>query len=230
MDISFWFFLAKLLWINLFSAKLLWWACSLGSFMGFNAGKTPSSKPSSIRVSWFLFNSLSKSNRFEADMSGVFLMFPNKYLRSGFWNSLFVPCAVEPVIDFTAISTLGIANFFMAVKIVSCMRFSTVVSALVTAWLYLASSPEIRVRSFRELPGLCCHSLYCIIFRHRRQPATLPVEWRLWRQRRRPVFWGVVQVLVHIFVPCAASIQLSLLQVLAHMVCRSLYTQRFVFF
>ena len=118
----------------------------------------------------------------------------------------------------------------MAVKIVSCMRFSTVVSALVTAWLYLASSPEIRVRSFRELPGLCCHSLYCIIFRHRRQPATLPVEWRLWRQRRRPVFWGVVQVLVHIFVPCAASIQLSLLQVLAHMVCRSLYTQRFVFF
>ena len=73
-----------------------------------------------------------KSNWLEADMSGVFLMFPKKSLRSGFWTSFFVPCPVEPVIGFTAILTLGIIKLSMAVKIALCMRFSTVMTALLS--------------------------------------------------------------------------------------------------
>ena len=34
-------------------------------------------------------------------------------------------------------------------------------------------SPELKVESFLELLGLCCHYLYCILFRHRRPLATI---------------------------------------------------------
>ena len=89
-----------------------------------NAGMSPLSKSSLLRVSSFLSNPLSKSNRLEADMSGEFLTFPTKSLRSGFWTSLFGPRPVEPVIDFTVMSTLGITTLSMAVKIASSMQHS----------------------------------------------------------------------------------------------------------
>ena len=71
-------------------------------------------------------------------MSVVILIFSKKSLRSGFWTSLFVPCPVELVINFTALSTLEITTLSMAVKIASCMRFLTVMTALPTTrviWL-----------------------------------------------------------------------------------------------
>ena len=104
----------------------------------FNAGKSPLSKSSLLRVSSFLHTSFSKSNRLEADMSGVFLVFSKKYLRSGFRILLLVPCPVKPVIDFTPISNLEVTTLSMAVKIASCLQFLKVMRALLTTlviWL-----------------------------------------------------------------------------------------------
>ena len=68
-------------------------------------------------------------------MSGVLPVFPQKSLRSGFWISLLAPFPDELTIDLTAISTVGIITFSIAVEIVSCMRFWTVETALSTALL-----------------------------------------------------------------------------------------------
>ena len=68
-------------------------------------------------------------------MSGVLPAFPKKSLRSGFWTSVFGPCPDKSVIDFTAISTLGITTLSMAVIIAFCMRFSAVKTALSTVLL-----------------------------------------------------------------------------------------------
>ena len=80
-----------------------------------------------------------KSNRLEADTSGVLPVFPKKSLRSGFRTSLFDSCHDETVIDFMAISTLEIAIVCIAIKMASCMRFSTVKTASLTTSLILSS-------------------------------------------------------------------------------------------
>ena len=72
-------------------------------------------------------------------MSVVLPAFRMKSLRSGFWTSLFGPCPDEPVIDFTAILTLGITTLSITVKIASCMRVSTIKTALSTSFLILLS-------------------------------------------------------------------------------------------
>ena len=72
-------------------------------------------------------------------MSGVFLIFPKNSLRSEFWTSLFVQCPAEPVIDFTAVSTVEITTLSMAVKFASYMQFSTVMTALLTAFVIWSS-------------------------------------------------------------------------------------------
>ena len=98
---------------------------SVHSQFGLNARKSTSSKFLTLRVSSSLCWSAFKTNRLEADLSKVFSVFPMKSLRSRFWTTLLSPCPDDPVIDLTAISTRRISTLFIAVKISSCMRFST---------------------------------------------------------------------------------------------------------
>ena len=86
-------------------------------------------------LSWSLF----RSNRLKADLSGVFSLFPMQSLLSTFGTLLLVPCLDELVNDITAISTRGITTLSIAVKIASCMRLSTISTALSTAFLILSS-------------------------------------------------------------------------------------------
>ena len=65
-------------------------------------------------------------------MGGVLLIFLRESFRPGLWISLFLACLVEHLMTFTAISTLGVTTLSMAVKITSCRRFSTVITALLT--------------------------------------------------------------------------------------------------
>ena len=89
----------------------------------------------SSTLSWFVL----KSNRLEADKSGVLPAFPQKSLLSWFWASLLGPYPDEPDIDLTVISILGITILVIAVKIASCMRFSTVETVLSRTLLILLS-------------------------------------------------------------------------------------------
>ena len=106
-------------------------ACACLSQWGLNAGKSPSSNFSLFHesVSSFLTWSMCKSTRLEADIRWVFAVLPEKSLWSGFWTILFCHRPDESVIDLTAISTLRIIIWSIAVKIASWTQFSTAVTA-----------------------------------------------------------------------------------------------------
>ena len=65
-------------------------------------------------------------------------MFRKKTLWSGFWTALVCPRPDDPVIDLTAISTLGITMFSIAVKTVPWTQFSTAAATLSFFLLYLS--------------------------------------------------------------------------------------------
>ena len=69
----------------------------------------------------------------------MFSEFPVKSLRSGFWTTLLNQCPDDPVIDLTASATHRFTTLSANVKIASCMHFSTVKSALSTAFKNLLS-------------------------------------------------------------------------------------------
>ena len=73
-------------------------------------------------------------------MSGVFSEFSVKSFWSGFWTTLRGPRLNGAMIDVTAISTYGITTFSFAVKFASNTRFSTVKTALSTAFLISSSN------------------------------------------------------------------------------------------
>ena len=93
---------------------IMWWALSK---LGFSARKLLSSNFSESRVSIILSCSMFKADQFDADMSGVFSVFPLQSLWTGFWTSLSGPCPSEAVIDLTSIATLGITIFSIADQI-----------------------------------------------------------------------------------------------------------------
>ena len=80
-----------------------------------------------------------RSNRLEADLSGVFSLFPMKSLLSGFWIVLLGPCPDELVIGLTAISTRGKTALSISAKVVSRKRFLTVLTASSTAFRIFSS-------------------------------------------------------------------------------------------
>ena len=88
-----------------------------------------------LRVSSFLSWSTFKSIRQRPTWAERF-----QYSRwSGFLTILLGPRPDDTVIDITAISTPGITTLSIAVKVASSTRFSTVITALSTA--FLISSP-----------------------------------------------------------------------------------------
>ena len=80
-----------------------------------------------------------RSNRLEADPSGVSSVYPMKYLLSGFQSVLVGPCPNEPVIDLRAILIRGLTKLSTAIKIASCMHFWIVLTAFSTIFLFLSS-------------------------------------------------------------------------------------------
>ena len=90
---------------------------------------------STSRVSSFLFWLILKTTWLEADMSGVFSVFPEKSLWSGFWTVLCGPSSDHSLIDLTAFSTLCITTLSIAVKSASFTLFSTAVTALSSSFL-----------------------------------------------------------------------------------------------
>ena len=101
-----------------------------------------------------------KSNRLEADMSGVFSVFLVKSLRSGFWTTLFDPFPNLLVIDLTAFSTRGTTTLYIVVEIAACMQFSTVMTALLTAFLKLLSMLFPKTWVWPELSTIFSELLY----------------------------------------------------------------------
>ena len=100
----------------------VWWVCVCRSQLSRNAGKSPSSKFSTLRVSSFLSWSTFKSTRLDTVMSGAFSMFREKSLWSRLWNTLFGPRPDDPVKHLTAILTLGITTLSIVVKMASWTR------------------------------------------------------------------------------------------------------------
>ena len=69
----------------------------------------------------------------------MFSVFPERFFLPRFWTILQGPRPDDSAIDLTAISTLGITTFHIAVEIASCIRFSTNLRLLSTSFLILST-------------------------------------------------------------------------------------------